>query len=105
MSVLAKPYFDDEEAAFRYLESVVWADGKSCPHCGAVNRLTAVKASPEMAYPRRPASLWSLQRPVHRQGWHSVRTNALAAAQGFAGCLSDDQQQEGYQCAPIAPRA
>jgi len=47
MSVLSKPYFHDEEAAFRYLESIVWADGKSCPHCGAVDRLTAVKANPE----------------------------------------------------------
>ena len=47
MSVLSKPYFHDEEAAFRYLESIVWAGGKSCPHCGAVDRLTAVKANPE----------------------------------------------------------
>ena len=46
MSVLSKPYFHDEEAAFAYLESIVWADGKACPHCGAVDRLTAVKANP-----------------------------------------------------------
>ena len=47
MSVLSKPYFHNEEAAFAYLESIVWADGKACPHCGAVDRLTAVKANPE----------------------------------------------------------
>lgn len=45
MSVLSKPYFHNEEAAFAYLESIVWADGKACPHCGAVDRLTAVKAN------------------------------------------------------------
>jgi len=47
MSVLSKAYFHNEEAAFAYLESIVWADGKACPHCGAVDRLTAVKANPE----------------------------------------------------------
>jgi transposase-like protein len=36
MSVLSKPYFHDEKAAFEYLESVLWADGIVCPHCGVV---------------------------------------------------------------------
>lgn len=34
MSVLNKPYFHDEAAAFAKLESVVWPDGAVCPHCG-----------------------------------------------------------------------
>lgn len=46
MSVLSKPYFHNEEAAFAYLESVIWADGVTCPHCGAVDRITKVKANP-----------------------------------------------------------
>lgn len=46
MSVLSKPYFHSEEAAFGYLESVIWADGKTCPHCGGVDRITKVKANP-----------------------------------------------------------
>ena len=28
MSVLSKPYFHNEDAAFAYLESVIWADSK-----------------------------------------------------------------------------
>ena len=36
MSVLSKPYFHDEAKAFKYLESVIWADGIACPHCGTV---------------------------------------------------------------------
>lgn len=36
MSVLSKPYFHDETKAFEYLESVLWADGIVCPHCGVV---------------------------------------------------------------------
>ena len=47
MSVLSKPYFHDEEAAFTYLEGIVWADGKVCPHCGGMDRITKVKANPE----------------------------------------------------------
>ena len=43
MSVLSKPYFHDEAAAFEYLESVLWADGPVCPHCGALDRLTRVR--------------------------------------------------------------
>ena len=36
MSVLSKTYFHDEAVAFEYLESVLWADGIVCPHCGVV---------------------------------------------------------------------
>jgi transposase-like protein len=34
MSVLSKPYFHNEKAAFIHLESVLWPDGPTCPHCG-----------------------------------------------------------------------
>ena len=37
MSVLSKPYFHDEEAAFAHLESVLWPVAPICPHCGSVN--------------------------------------------------------------------
>lgn len=47
MSVLSKPYFHDEEAAFGYLESVIWQDGAVCPHCGGMGRITKIKANPE----------------------------------------------------------
>ena len=37
MSVLSQPQFHDEAKAFEYLESIVWANGTVCPHCGIVN--------------------------------------------------------------------
>ncbi len=37
MSVLSKPFFHDEAAAFRHLESVLWPEGPVCPHCGTVS--------------------------------------------------------------------
>jgi len=37
MSVLSSRYFHCEEAAFEHLESIVWANGVSCPHCGSLS--------------------------------------------------------------------
>jgi transposase-like protein len=37
MSVLSAPYFHDEAKAFEHLESVLWADGVACPHCGTIS--------------------------------------------------------------------
>ena len=46
MSALSRPEFHSEEAAFAHLEKVVWNGSPTCPHCGAVDRITAVKANP-----------------------------------------------------------
>ena len=37
MSILSKAYFHDEAAAFAHVESILWADGVVCPHCGTVD--------------------------------------------------------------------
>ena len=56
MSVLSSPHFHDEAKAFAFLESVVWADGIVCPHCGVIGgkvydlagvRSKASKVNPE----------------------------------------------------------
>ena len=47
MSALSRPEFHNEAKAFEHLESIVWADGIICPHCGALDRLTKVTANPE----------------------------------------------------------
>lgn len=47
MSVLFRPEFHDEEAAYRYLESVVWDGTPVCPICRGVDRITEVKANRE----------------------------------------------------------
>jgi transposase-like protein len=46
MSMLNKPYFQTEKAAFAHLEKAVWNEGVVCPHCGSVDsarRLQGVK--------------------------------------------------------------
>lgn len=47
MSVLSKPYFHDEAAAFSFVEGIIWPQGPVCPHCGGVERITAIKPNPE----------------------------------------------------------
>ena len=46
MSALSRPEFHSEAAAFAHLEKIVWNDGPICLHCGARDRVTAVKANP-----------------------------------------------------------
>ncbi len=37
MSILSRPCFSNEKAAFAHLEATLWKDGVICPHCGSVD--------------------------------------------------------------------
>lgn len=55
MSVLSQPQFHDEAEAFKWLESIVWANGVVCPHCGVVDGrvydLSGVRGKPSAKSP------------------------------------------------------
>lgn len=55
MSILSSPHFHDEAKAFAFLESVVWAGGVACPHCGVVGGrvydLSGVRSKPSVKNP------------------------------------------------------
>ena len=55
MSVLSSPHFHDEAKAYEYLESIVWADGVVCPHCGVtggrVYDLSGVRSKASKKHP------------------------------------------------------
>jgi transposase-like protein len=38
MSILSRPEFHDEAAAYAYVEARIWANGRVCPHCGECER-------------------------------------------------------------------
>lgn len=38
-SVLNAPHFQNEEAAFAYVEAALWQNGPVCPHCGETSRI------------------------------------------------------------------
>ena len=39
MSILSRPYFNEEPAAFAHLEKIVWNGMPTCPKCGALDRI------------------------------------------------------------------
>jgi len=43
MSVLSKPYFHDEAAAFEFVETALWGKEPVCPHCGCMGRIRALE--------------------------------------------------------------
>lgn len=38
MSVLSRPYFHDEAAAFEHVEAIIWGSTPVCHHCGSVDK-------------------------------------------------------------------
>jgi len=42
-SIFSAPHFNDEAAAYAYIEARLWKDGRSCPHCGVVGQSGALK--------------------------------------------------------------
>jgi transposase-like protein len=54
MSVLSRPYFHDEAAAFTFVEGIIWPHGPVCPHCGGFERvytLNGVRSLPSKKNP------------------------------------------------------
>ena len=43
MSILSKPYFHNEEAAYEFVESKLWPHGPTCPKCGEHKRVSKMK--------------------------------------------------------------
>ena len=54
MSIISRQPFQDEEAAFAYLEGTLWPEGPTCPHCGTIG--TATKLA-HKGSGKRPARL------------------------------------------------
>lgn len=43
MSVLSRPYFHCEAAAFEHVEAMLWPEGPHCPHCGNAGKIYELK--------------------------------------------------------------
>jgi transposase-like protein len=42
-SIFTEPHFNDEAAAYAFIEARLWAKGRVCPHCGVVDKSGALK--------------------------------------------------------------
>ena len=72
MSVLIAKHFQDEEAAYAGMEAHVWPDGPVCPHCGAVERIYALKC-PHQAQQEAPGASCARPQEVRRTAASSSR--------------------------------
>lgn len=57
MSVLSRPYFHDEAAAFEHVESMLWPQGPVCHHCGSMEKHYALKGGRTKASKKNPHGL------------------------------------------------
>ena len=78
-SVLSKPYFHDEEAAFEALERIVWPNGPHCPHCGAVDRLNRLGVQRTKPSKKNPEGkpVYGLWKCYHCRGQFTVRKGTI----------------------------
>lgn len=54
MSILSRPYFHDETAAFAFLEGLLWPDGPQCPKCGTVGEAGKLEGVKSKASAKNP---------------------------------------------------
>ena len=73
MSILSRPYFHDEAAAFAKLESIVWPDGPTCPKCGAVDRIGPLHGVKD----RKGNDRLGLKKCYHCRGQFTVRVGTV----------------------------
>jgi transposase-like protein len=43
--IITDPIYQDADKAREHLESIRWPDGPVCPHCGSVDKASAIKAN------------------------------------------------------------
>lgn len=54
MSILSRPYFNDEAAAFAHVEAMLWPQGPVCHHCGSMDKHYALKGVRSKASKKNP---------------------------------------------------
>ncbi|TPL89290.1 IS1595 family transposase [Mesorhizobium sp. B2-3-14] len=57
MSVLSRPYFHDEAAAFEHVEGMLWPQGPVCHHCGSMEKHYALKGGHTKPSKKNPHGL------------------------------------------------
>ena len=48
-SIFAAPHFNNEAAAYDYVEARIWVNGRVCPHCGVFERSAPLKGKSDRA--------------------------------------------------------
>lgn len=75
-NVLKQAYFHDEAAAFAALEAILWPNGPTCPHCGAVDRINRLDGVKD----KRGRERLGLWKCYHCRGQFTVRKGTVFEA-------------------------
>jgi transposase-like protein len=75
----SNPRFYDEAAAFEALEAILWPEGPSCPHCGAVDRLGKLQNQKTKPSKKNPDGklIHGLWKCYHCKGKFTVRIGTI----------------------------
>jgi transposase-like protein len=57
MSILSRPYFHDEAAAFEHVEEMLWPQGPVCHHCGSMDKHYKLVGVRSKASKKNPAGV------------------------------------------------
>src|SRR2546430_753746 len=97
-SVLSAAHFQDETAAFAYVETALWPDGPYCPFCGAteehVGKLEGKTTRPGLR------KCYACKKPFTVRQRDHFRVQPFEAASLAARDPSHVCQQEGHQHPP-----
>lgn len=77
--ILKQPHFHDEQAAFAVLESILWPNGPTCPHCGATDRLGKLENQRSKASKKNPEGklIHGLWKCYHCREKFTVRLGSI----------------------------
>ncbi|HEX3943515.1 MAG TPA: IS1595 family transposase, partial [Rhizomicrobium sp.] len=78
-SKLNQSFFHDEVEAFKTLEAIMWPEGPSCPHCGAVDRLNRLEGVRTKASKKNPEGVLrhGLWKCYHCRNQFTVRKGTV----------------------------
>ena len=78
-SAFSNPRFNDEAAAFQALEAIMWPEGPTCPHCGAVDRINRLENQNTKASKKHPEGklIHGLWKCYHCRAKFTVRKGTV----------------------------
>ncbi|MFD0915644.1 IS1595 family transposase [Pseudahrensia aquimaris] len=79
MSILSRPYFHDEAAAFAHVEATLWPNGPTCPHCGGTDRIKQLDGLRTKASKKNPEGVerFGVKKCYDCRGQFTVRKGTI----------------------------